>query len=124
MRVPEHEAGKNVYITMKPKTKLIIWLVVGIILALGPVWGMVGTIAGMVMAFSHVQQGGMAEPELLANDMGLAMLTTLAGWIVCPIGVVIIIISAIRLGKLRGQPERVINHQVDASSNSHASASA
>jgi len=87
---------------MKRKTKLIIWLVVGIIFALGPIWGMVGTVAGMVSAFGHLSQ---TEPqvEVLANDISLALYTSVAGWIACPIGVVIIIVSAIKLGKSKAE---------------------
>jgi len=110
--------GRQWELKMKRKTKLIIWLVVGIILALGPIWGMVGTVVGMVMAFGHIQQGGTAEPEVLANDMGIALITTAAGWIVCPIGIVIIIVSAIKLGKSKTEPGGIPNHNLDPISNS------
>lgn len=84
--------------TMKRKTKLIIWLVAGIILALGPIWGMIGTIVGMVLAFGNLAQS-QPQPEVLAGNISLALYTTAAGWIACPIGIVIIIVSAIKLGK-------------------------
>ena len=85
---------------MKQKTKLTVWLVVGIILALGPIWGMVGTVIGMVMAFGHMQQGGTAE---LANDISIALYTTAAGYIACPIGIVIIIVAAIKLNRTKNE---------------------
>ena len=83
---------------MKRKTKLILWLVAGIILALGPIWGMIGTVLGMILAFGNL---GQPEPqaEALASNMSLALYATAAGWIACPIGTVIIIVSAIKLGK-------------------------
>ncbi len=87
---------------MKRKTKLIAWLVVGIILALGPIWGMLGTVIGMVLTFDHL---GHAEPQVdaIANGISLALYTTFAGWVVCPIGIVIIVVSAIRLGRAGSQ---------------------
>ena len=97
---------------MKRKSKLITWLVGGIILALGPIWGMIGTVVGMVMAFGHL---GQSEPqaEVLANDISLALYTTAAGWIACPIGIVIIIVSAIKLGKDKREGEGIPNQKVD-----------
>ncbi len=83
---------------MKRKTKLIIWLVIGVILSLGPIWGIVGTVVGMIMTFARIQQGGMAEPEVLANDVSITLITTAAGFLMCPVGIVIIIVSAIKLG--------------------------
>jgi biopolymer transport protein ExbB/TolQ len=82
---------------MKTKTKLHTLLAMGIILALGPVWGLLGTVVGMVMAFGHMGATGMGKPEVLANDVGIALYTTAAGLIVCPIGIVCITIAVIFL---------------------------
>jgi biopolymer transport protein ExbB/TolQ len=83
---------------MKRKTKLIVWLVVGIILALGPIWGMIGTVVGMLLAFGNLGQP-QPQAEALASNISLALYATAAGWIACPIGIVTIIVSAIKLGK-------------------------
>lgn len=82
---------------MKRKSKLIIGLVVGILLALGPVWGVIGTMVGMVRAFVTL---GQSDPQAgaLAGDIGRALYITAAGWIACPIGIVVIVVSAIKLG--------------------------
>jgi biopolymer transport protein ExbB len=97
---------------MKRKNKLVIWLIGGIILALGPIWGMLGTVVGMVSAFGHLAE---SEPqtEVLANDISLALYTTAAGLIVCPIGIVIIIVSAIKLSKAKKQADGIPNQKVD-----------
>lgn len=101
---------------IKRKTKLIVWLVAGIILALGPIWGMIGTVVGMVLAFVNL---GQPEPqaEALASNISLALYTTAAGWIACPIGIVVIIVSAIKLGKA-GREIRIPNHASHATSES------
>ncbi len=90
---------------MGQKTKLTIWLIVGIVLALGPVWGTVGTVIGMLTAFGHLQPEAPATAETLANSISMALYTTIAGWVACPIGIATIIVSAIKLGKHQGQLE-------------------
>lgn len=85
---------------MKRETKLITWLVAGIVFSLGPIWGMIGTVIGMLLAFGNL---GQQEPqaEALASNISIALYTTAAGWIACPIGIVIIIVSAIKIGKMQ-----------------------
>jgi biopolymer transport protein ExbB/TolQ len=83
---------------MKRKTKLIVCLIVGIILTLGPIWGMMGTVVGMLLAFGNLGQP-QPQAEALASNISLALYATAAGWIACPVGIVAIIVSAIKLGK-------------------------
>lgn len=83
---------------MKRKRTLIAWLVGGVILALGPLWGLIGSVIGMVMAFGQLAQTS-TDTEALANDISIALYTTVAGYVVCPIGIAIIIVAAIHLGK-------------------------
>jgi biopolymer transport protein ExbB len=87
---------------MEPKTKLKSLLTIGIILALGPLWGLLGTIVGVVMAFVHIgESAGMGKPELLADDVGVALYTTAIGLIICPIGIACIIVSCIKLNRIK-----------------------
>jgi biopolymer transport protein ExbB len=90
---------------MKTKTKFKTLLTVGIILALGPIWGLLGTVAGIVMAFGHAGESGMGKPELLAGDIGVALYTTAAGLIICPIGIACIIISCIFLNRIKKESQ-------------------
>lgn len=85
---------------MKRKTKLIVSLVIGIILALGPFWGMIGTVAGMIAAFNSLGHQP-SQPDALATNISLALYATLAGWLACPVGLTITIISGIKLNKGR-----------------------
>ena len=97
---------------MKRKSKLITWLVAGIVLALGPIWGMIGTVIGMLLAFSNLGQPEL-QAEALASNISFALYTTAAGWIACPIGIVIIIVSAIKLGRIKretGIPNNTPEH--------------
>ena len=97
---------------MKRKNKLITWLAGGIILALGPVWGMLGTVVGMVLSFGHFGQAGL-QAEVVANDISLALYSTAAGFLVCPFGIAIIIVSAIKLSKAKKTVEGIPNQKED-----------
>lgn len=83
---------------MKRKTKLIAWLVAGIIFALGPIWGMVATVVGMLLAFRNLGQS-QPQAQALAGNISLALYTAMAGWIASPIGLAIIIVTVIKLVK-------------------------
>jgi len=49
----------------------------------GPMLGLLGTVLGMILAFSKiVQEGGMPDPSLLAESVGVALVTTFWGLIV------------------------------------------
>lgn len=50
--------------------------------AVAPMIGLLGTVSGMISAFQTIGQGGMGRPELLAGDIGEALITTAAGLVV------------------------------------------
>ena len=79
-------------------------LVIGIVFALGPLWGVIGTVLGMTQAFGHLAE---SEPqaEALASDISLALYTTAGGHIMCPIGIILIVIAAIKMSKLKKQEQ-------------------
>lgn len=47
-----------------------------------PMVGLLGTVSGMIKAFQKIGKGGMGKPELLANDIGEALITTAYGLII------------------------------------------
>ena len=81
---------------MKTRTKLISLLIFGVLLALGPVWGIIGTVIGMLHAFSTCNQTS-PQAETIADGVSFALYTTFVGWIAFFIGIIIIIISAVRI---------------------------
>jgi biopolymer transport protein ExbB len=82
--------------------KAITLLITGIILMLGPLWGLLGTIIGMIGAFNDIaEKTGGDKAEALSNDIGFALYTTFAGIIVCPIGIVLFIVSIIWIIKIK-----------------------
>lgn len=53
-----------------------------IIAQIAPMLGLLGTVSGMIGAFDKIGAGGMGKPEVLAGDIGEAMVTTATGLII------------------------------------------
>jgi biopolymer transport protein ExbB len=71
------EAGNEQMVTfMKPIN------VLSIIGGTAPMVGLLGTVSGMIKAFQTIAAGGMGKPELLAGNIGEALITTAAGLII------------------------------------------
>jgi biopolymer transport protein ExbB len=50
-----------------------------VIATIAPMVGLLGTVSGMIGAFQTIATGGMGKPELLAGDIGEALITTATG---------------------------------------------
>ena len=71
------EAGNEQMVTfMKPINYL------SIIGGTAPMLGLLGTVSGMIKAFQTIASGGMGKPELLAGNIGEALITTATGLII------------------------------------------
>ncbi len=53
-----------------------------LITAISPMLGLLGTVSGMIGAFQKIAGGGMGKPELLAGNIGEALVTTATGLII------------------------------------------
>lgn len=53
-----------------------------VIAAVAPMVGLLGTVSGMIKAFQKISEGGMGRPELLAGDIGEALITTATGLVI------------------------------------------
>ena len=53
-----------------------------LITAISPMLGLLGTVSGMIGAFQKIGSGGMGKPELLAANIGEALITTATGLII------------------------------------------
>lgn len=53
-----------------------------VVVQVAPMFGLLGTVTGMIGAFNKIGLGKMGDPEKLADDIGVAMITTAAGLIV------------------------------------------
>mgnify|MGYP001179599279 CR=1 FL=1 len=67
----------------RQEAKYAFWLnFLQLITAVAPMLGLLGTVSGMIGAFDKIGMGGMGKPELLAANIGEAMVTTATGLIV------------------------------------------
>lgn len=53
-----------------------------VVAAVAPMIGLLGTVSGMISAFQTISLGGMGRPELLAGDIGEALITTATGLVI------------------------------------------
>lgn len=53
-----------------------------VVATVSPMIGLLGTVSGMIGAFQTISRGGMGRPELLAGDIGEALITTATGLVV------------------------------------------
>ena len=70
-------------------------------------FGLIGTVVGMVGAFGELSKSGEADPEALAGDISVSLLTTAWGLVVSVIAFVVLIGVLIRfftLPKAAGAP--------------------
>ena len=88
--------------SMSRNTRLTFWLVVGIVLALGPIFGTLPTVIGMIASFNNLDEGG-ARGIILGKSISLGQWLTLAGLLLCPIGMAIIAVSAVRFWRNKNQ---------------------
>ena len=91
---------------MRSKKAPISLIVVGSLLAFGPLWGLVGTAIGMIRAFKTLSADGSANPEPLAADVSVALWSTAAGFIASPIGLALLIGGILWLVRIN-RPESI-----------------
>jgi biopolymer transport protein ExbB len=53
-----------------------------LVAAISPMVGLLGTVSGMIGAFQKISAGGMGKPELLAGNIGEALITTATGLVI------------------------------------------
>jgi len=81
---------------------LITGIVVGALLALGPLWGMLGTVLGMTRAFNVLDGRGISDPNALSGAIGATLFATAFGLIACPVGIGLLVVCIVMLKKGKG----------------------
>jgi biopolymer transport protein ExbB/TolQ len=80
---------------MKKRHTFLIGMVLGAMLAFSPVFGLLGTVIPMAHAFSLLGHSGVADPKALSVDIGGVLLSTTMGVVLCPVGLVLFVVSLI-----------------------------
>lgn len=60
--------------------KGLIWI--SLMISLGPMLGFFGTVVGMIIAFDTIEKAGDISPNIVANGMKVALITTVGGLVV------------------------------------------
>ena len=82
------------------RSLLVVGTVVGVLLALGPVWSMVVTVFGMRSAFQALSgPDGIAAPQAVSDKVGSILNATWAGFAACPVGIALLIVCIVQLTK-------------------------
>ena len=66
---------------------------IGVAFFTGPILGLIGTVIGMISAFSTLAENSSAAPEDLADDISVALISTMIGTIIGLLGVILILLA-------------------------------
>ena len=84
---------------MKKKDCCIAGIVIGGLLTLAPAWCLLGTVFGMIRAFIGLGESGISDPAAVASGISSALLSTVIGFVLAPVGLAIAITSIILLAR-------------------------
>jgi biopolymer transport protein ExbB/TolQ len=84
-------------------------MTLGVLMLLGPVWGLLGTVVGMVRAFGELSQSGAADAGTLASSIDLSLWTTVIGLAIFPVGLILLIVGIIWLVKVNRRNQEPSN---------------
>jgi biopolymer transport protein ExbB/TolQ len=82
---------------MNAKRLSIVGIVIGALLALGPLWGFLLTGVSMMRAFDTLGKSGVADPKQLSLEIGNSLMATAAGLFIFPLGLVVLTVSIVFL---------------------------
>ncbi|MEO0794145.1 MAG: MotA/TolQ/ExbB proton channel family protein [Verrucomicrobiota bacterium] len=70
-----------------------ILLTLGSLLYLGPIFGLIGTVIGVIQSFQAIADQGTADAQVLAESVQTALITTQLGLMALPFGVIALILG-------------------------------
>lgn len=106
---------------MRSRRGPISLIIVGGLLVLGPLWGLLGTMIGMIHAFDAIKDTGQGSPERLASGISASLWATAVGLAMSPIGVALLVGGIIWIGRISKQ-EKASNQQIQAIATQRGSA--
>lgn len=84
-----------------------------------PMLGLLGTVSGMIKAFQTIADGGMGKPELLAGNIGEALITTATGLIIAIPAMIAYFIFKNNFIKHMSTMGRMVSHFLSTYRNAH-----
>ncbi|HMO04642.1 MAG TPA: MotA/TolQ/ExbB proton channel family protein [Kiritimatiellia bacterium] len=82
LHISSIEKGMEEYSLQEVATHLQPINYLSVIATISPMIGLLGTVSGMIKAFQAMALGGMGKPELLADNISEALITTATGLII------------------------------------------
>ena len=99
---------------LKRQRMPIAGIVVGALLTLSPVFGLPGVLFGMSRAFMALGSSGISDPKALSADISGILVSTAAGLLLCPVGIVIFTLSLIFYFRARNRtPAELVTEERD-----------
>ncbi len=86
-----------------------------------PMLGLLGTVSGMIKAFQTIAGGGMGKPELLAGNIGEALITTATGLIIAIPAMICYFVFKNNFIKNMSSMGRMVSHFMSVHRNAQAS---
>jgi biopolymer transport protein ExbB/TolQ len=80
---------------------LILGIACGVLLTLAPFAGVFDTIFNLVREFQQLNHSGIGDPTTVSVTAGATLIPTIAGILLCPIGIALVAISLNSLRSLR-----------------------
>ncbi len=90
----------------------LVWL--SLFISLAPMFGFLGTVWGMILAFDAIEQAGDISPSLVANGIKVALITTVAGLIVAIILQVFYNYAVSKIDRIVAEMEEASVELIDA----------
>jgi biopolymer transport protein ExbB/TolQ len=82
--------------TVQPKCRLAVTgIVIGSLLTLAPVFGVIGTVVGMIGAFDVLARSGISDEHALAERVRQALNATATGLFLFPVGIIVLSLSIV-----------------------------
>ncbi|HLE55655.1 MAG TPA: MotA/TolQ/ExbB proton channel family protein [Rhodothermia bacterium] len=90
----------------------LVWL--SLFISLAPLFGFMGTVVGMVLAFDAIEEAGDISPSLVAGGIKVALLTTVFGLVVAVILQVFYNYAVSKIDRLVAEMEEASLELIDA----------
>lgn len=81
-----------------------------VIASVAPMVGLLGTVSGMVKAFKTIAEQGMGKPELLADNISEALITTASGLSVAIPALIAYFFFKNKYGKIASEVAHILGH--------------
>lgn len=88
-----------------------------VIASVAPMVGLLGTVSGMVKAFQTIAEQGMGKPELLADNISEALITTASGLCVAIPALIAYFFFKNKYGKIASEVSHILGRTLRTASN-------